>query len=177
MDEVKTKKNKQKKSRSFLSSFCSFFGTMILIIVIISALPLAVPRIFGLNIFNVISPSMDPAIPMGSIVYTKKVDPRILESGDVIAFSRNEDVVMHRVVVNTKERGELTTKGDANEMVDIDPVQYRKVIGIVKLHIPYLGAIAGFYASSRGKIYAICLIVSGALFSLVGSLTQKRGDE
>ena len=90
-------------------------GGSVLILMILVMLPLAVPRIFGCHTYNVVSPSMEPELPLGSLLIVKPVDPQELKTDDIAVFYSNGIVVSHRVVKNDTETKKLTTKGDANE--------------------------------------------------------------
>ena len=111
---------------------------------------LAAPRLAGIKTYVVISGSMEPAIPVGNMVYSKEVDPATLETGDVIVFYSSNalqggtdagDVIpiTNRVVSNDIAAQEITTKGDANEQNDISKVIYMNVEGKVIFHVPHLG--------------------------------------
>jgi len=42
---------------------------------VLICLPLTVPRLFGYHIYTVVSGSMEPAIPTGSLVYIREAAP------------------------------------------------------------------------------------------------------
>ena len=155
------------KGGSLLPALCSIIGTAILIGVIILLIPMSTPRLFGYDMYNVVSGSMAPEIPVGSMIFVENVDPYELTEGDIIAFYSNGNVVTHRVTSNNAFSGELTTKGDANLEEDIHSVSYKEVIGIVKYHISYLGDISSHLTSGFGKIYLLALIVLGLLLHLL----------
>ena len=69
------KKNKEGKRRSSAALFCNIFGTVMLVALVLVCLPLTVPRLFGYHIYTVISGSMEPAIPTGSLVYIQEMEP------------------------------------------------------------------------------------------------------
>src|SRR4029079_14899624 len=72
----------------------------------------------SLKSYVVVSGSMEPAIPTGSIIYT--LAENFYSKGDVIAFNINEKVVSHRVLGVETVGNEIyyTTKGDANKTRD-----------------------------------------------------------
>jgi len=116
--------------------------------------------IFGYRYYNVLTPSMTPTISVGSVVFVKMVEPTELNEGDIITYSTSTDgkiVVTHRIseVINDENGLRFITKGDANNVTDLNPVVASKVIGKVNLVIPYLGNIL-VYMQSR-----IWLIVLG----------------
>ncbi len=162
------------KSGKFLPALCKAAGTMIISAAILLMLPLAIPKMLGYEVFSVISPSMEPAIPAGSIIYVEAADGKDLKPGDIIAFKKDGDTVTHRVVENRISDGEFITKGDANVSDDIFPVRYKDLIGRVKRHIPYLGALMMSILSTKGKIRALAFVCSGALFSLLGTVLERK---
>lgn len=149
-------------------------GLSLMLGVIILSVPLAIPRIMGYEIFDVVSGSMDPAIPMDSVVYVQQVDPAEVQVDDVIAFYREDDLVVHRVVANSTLMGEFDTKGDANEEKDPDPVPYDMLIGRVALHIPLLGKVMALYASDVGRIYLVMALACGVMLNFLA--VYKRAD-
>ena len=176
---------KEKGKLTPLGKFLNFLGSLILWAAILLCLVLAAPRLAGIKTYVVISGSMEPAIPVGSMVYSKEVDPKTLETGDVIVFYSGNPVqgdagtgdmipVTHRVVLNDTTAGEITTKGDANEQNDISKVTYLNVEGNVIFHITKLGFLAAPLSSVTGKIAVALIILAGYLLTEVGSSIRKR---
>ena len=122
-----------------IPALCNLLGTLILILVIASCLPLTVPRLFGYEIYEVVSGSMEPEIPVGSVIYVAAAEPEDILEEDVIAFRSGETIITHRVVTNRKLDGEFVTKGDANELEDMNTVPYGNLIGRVEHHFPIVG--------------------------------------
>lgn len=73
----------------FLPALCSVVGTLILISVILVCIPVTVPKLMGYEIYDIVSGSMEPEIPVGSAVYVKAAAPEDVKEGDVIAFFRS----------------------------------------------------------------------------------------
>jgi signal peptidase I len=149
-------------------------GTAIILAVIVSYLPLTVPKFLGYDVFNVVSPSMEPALPLGSAVYTKPMRAEELQPGDVIAYESGDTVITHRVVRNQVVMGELTTKGDANMDEDMTPVPYAALIGRVELTIPLVGRIMTLYSSVIGKVYALVFAGCGVLLNIIAARLRDR---
>lgn len=150
--------NKKKTKTTML---CNITGGLLLILVILLCIPLTIPRLFGCEIYHVISGSMEPAIPTGSVVYVKETDASEIQKNDVIAFYSSEDtgaIITHRVVQNRVVSGEFITKGDANEKEDVTPVSYERFIGKVVVSIPFLGSILTIISGTSGKIFVGSLI-------------------
>ena len=113
--------NTKKTKKSPVAAACSALGTALLILLIVICLPLTVPKAFHYHVYTVISGSMEPAIPTGSLVYIKEMEPKDVQVDDVIAFYGTKDaasIITHRVVENRVLMGEFITKGDANATKD-----------------------------------------------------------
>ena len=133
-----------------------------LLLVVIAAL-LLVPKLLGYTQYAVISGSMEPNIPVGSIVYDKEVEPEELEIGDVITYRLSGDtLVTHRIVAIDDATQTVQTKGDANEAEDGTPVPYSEIVGLKAFHVPLLG-----YISIYGKTPLGIAVVCGVLVLLI----------
>jgi signal peptidase len=90
---------------------------------------------------TVLTGSMEPTIPTGSVVFVAPAE--IYTEGNIITFKRGglDAPVTHRVTGVEVVSGEYlyTTKGDANEIVDMQKVRADEVLGKVSFHIPYVG--------------------------------------
>ena len=159
-----TSATQKRGKRAWLPGFCRVVGVVLLVVVIGLCVPVTLPRIFGFEIYEVVSGSMDPAIPVGSVLYVKEVDLAGVAEGDVIAYQDVDEVVAHRVVHNRSTLGEFVTKGDANNTEDREPIKYDAVVGRVEQHIPYLGMFMALYSTVAGKIYL--LLTAGIGFLL-----------
>lgn len=153
----------------YVPAFCTLVGTLMLLSVIAAAVPLTVPSFMGYDIYNVVSGSMEPTIPIGSIIYVKEIDPVDVDEGDIIVFESGESVVMHRVKENNIINGTYTTKGDANTEADLSEVRYVNLIGIVEKHIPVLGQLLTLFQSMVGRICMVCFAACGALLNVLGA--------
>jgi len=173
-------KKKTSKKRSPGAAVCNALGIFLLIAVIAVCVPLTVPKMFGYHIYTVISGSMEPAIPIGSLVYIKEMSPEDIAEDDVIAFYGAKDefsIITHRVLENQVLMGEFITKGDANETKDMNPVPYANFIGKVNLSIPMVGGIAEFLASFAGKITAAAIVALSLILQGAASFLGIRKEE
>lgn len=161
----------------FWPLLCSIAGTGILLAVLVSCLPLAVPRLLGYEVYGVVSGSMEPGIPVGSVVYVEKTAPEEIVDGDIIAFHKNGDVVTHRAVRNRIVEGEFVTKGDANAEADPVTARYEDLIGRVVFHIPLIGKLLVLYGSGLGKFYAVCFAACGAMLNMLAGRLRARNRE
>jgi len=146
---------------------CRVLGTVILLAVLAVCLPLSVPKLLGYQVYDVVSGSMDPAIPVHSVVLVQPAAPEELQPGEIVAYRSGGSVVIHRLVENHIVEGELVTKGDANAEPDPLKVEYAGVLGTVTAHIPFIGIYAGALNTLPGKLYAFGFIVAAAMLYLL----------
>ena len=121
--------NSGKKGGNFLPALCNILGVGILIFCILIALPLSVPKFLGYDAYQIVSGSMEPAIPVQSVIYVKQTEGADVQVGDVIAFYSGSSVVAHRVEENDITNGKFVTKGDANPVSDSVPVRGERIAG------------------------------------------------
>lgn len=158
-----------------MGKFLRILGNCIIIFVIVACLPLVIPKLIGMEEYNVITGSMTPEIPIGSMVYVKPVDFNELSEGDVIAFDVGASIVTHRIVEIDSSQRLITTKGDANPANDFMPVSYANVRGKVVAHYPYIGNLAALITEPSGKIAAFILLIVGVLLSSIGEKKKAKG--
>ena len=162
-----------------IPALCNIAGILILLSVILTCLPVTVPKLLGYEIYHVVSGSMEPAISVGSVVYAKRINPQEIEAGDVIVFYGGHDssaVITHRAVENHKEEQELLTKGDANAGNDMLPIAYNNVIGRVGLSVPILGILLPLVTETSGKLYLVGILGAGVLFRILGSRLRDGSE-
>lgn len=130
-------------------------STVLVVIVVLLAILLVGVRLFGLQVYTVISGSMEPEYPVGSLIYVKKVDPTEIKVNDVITFALpNDTPSTHRVIEIDWENQLFYTKGDANEVED-GAVHFNNLIGTPVFTIPFLGFIAMYIQHPPGLYIAI----------------------
>lgn len=168
-----TPHERQKKGGSIFPALCSVAGTVIILAVIALLLPLSVPRLLGYEVYDIVSGSMEPTIPTGSMVFVKPVGWEEIGEGDVIAYRTDGGVVTHRVAEKRTFLGEFVTKGDANESEDFLSVPFDMLVGRVERHIPFLGNWMAYLASALGKIYLFALLVCGVLFHVLANRLRE----
>ena len=155
----------------------SAVATALLLAVMAVALPFSVPKLFGYQIYNVLTQSMEPAMPVGSAIYVKRCDPQALRQGDVITFRLSEAtglVETHRVVENDTQARQLITKGDANALPDVDPVSYERVVGKVVMCIPVLGTVSEMLHSGPGVTACVAIFALAIILWTLADKTKKR---
>ena len=169
-EEYDKQERKQPKRRGLFIAgrILGIIGVLLAMVVVIACLSLVIPKLAGYDAYVVVSGSMEPNIPVGSIVYSKEVDPAELQTGDVIVFidpARGTTPITHRVVTNNTAAGTIITKGDANEREDVNPVTYDNVIGKVSSHISRIGFTAAMFTSTMGKVLAVLILIEAWLLT------------
>jgi signal peptidase len=136
---------------------------IVIVLLLVAVLIFFAPR-FGWQVDTVLSGSMEPAIPTGSILVSRTVASDSINVGDIITFSGSgrDRFITHRVTAIDRTNGIVfTTKGDANNAEDPYPVPAENVVGKVLVHIPFLGFILSFVKTPLGIL--LMLVIPGLL--------------
>ena len=169
-----TKHKAQSRGGNALPALCNVLGTVLLVAVIALCLPVVLPPVMGYQVFEVVSASMEPQLPVGSAVLVKSVDPATVEVGDIVAYQDATSTIVHRVTANRTSLGEMVTKGDANNVEDLEPIPYDAVIGRVEAHVPILGTFMGILSSFMGKVYLLLTAACGVMLNMVAARMRSR---
>ena len=109
------------------------------------------PMVVGYKPVVVLSGSMEPTYPVGSLIYYKAASFEDIKENDAITFRVDDDtLVTQRVIVKNEISQTFVTKGDANQTNDTNPVEYQNVAGKdIRILPPVVGTIFCFIS----KIY------------------------
>ena len=163
-----------------LKKILNVISTILVAIVVVLALLLVGARFIGLNVYSVLSGSMEPTYHVGSLIYVKDIDTDELKAGDVITYMLDEDtIVTHRIADVIPDETDpsiirFQTKGDANDSVDGSLVHYKNVIGTPVFSIPKLGYLANYIQKPPGRYIAIS---AGAIILLLVFLPDLFSDD
>lgn len=147
---------------------------MTLIILVTAAL--VGPYALQLKPYAVLSGSMQPVYPTGSLIYVQKTEPDQITVGTPITFTRSGMVVTHRVVQTDSENRVFYTKGDANSIQDDGVVPYQNLIGKPVLDIPYLGYAAVYLSSISGKITLITVFLCLLILTVLSDVIRRQSS-
>jgi signal peptidase len=141
-------------------------GVVVLLLIVSPFAAHAFPQAVGAeHSFIVQSGSMEPAIPVGAVIWVEDAAPENVEEGDVITVVTNRagDTVTHRVIETSHRDGNtyFTTKGDANEEPDSEPRRGDNLVGRVSFVLPFVGHIIAFSQTDLGLV--LFLIVPAML--------------
>ncbi|MBQ8514603.1 MAG: signal peptidase I [Ruminococcus sp.] len=141
---------------------------VIVAIVVLLAVLILGTKAIGWQMYTVLSGSMEPDYPTGSLILVKDAEPEELVAGDVITYKLSGGTIAtHRIVEVLSEGGEISfrTKGDANEQADAALTQGSAVIGTPVFMIPKAGIIANYVQSPEGR--PVVITVGAALILFV----------
>ena len=162
------------KGGRLIPALCNVIGILLILFVLVIALALVYPKGKGYDLYEVTSASMEPSIPLGSVVYVAEAEAKDLAADEVVAFMHDDSIVIHRVVENNRLQGELQTKGDAHTVNDPWKVKYAEVVGVVAKHYPVIGRLLGLVSGTIGKIYLLGIGLCGVLANILASLMRRR---
>lgn len=151
-------------------------GAAIVVVVII-------PRMTQGAALTVLTGSMTPDIPVGSVVVVRPVDPQTLQVGDIATYQAQPDspaLITHRItqVKQTSQGLRFIFKGDANRSRDLDPVVPQQIRGEVWFHVPYLGSIRDGLHGKGGITLVVMILLAGyALTQISSGLRERRRPE
>lgn len=156
---------------------------ILLIVLAVAAVMIVVPRVGGATAYTVLTGSMEPGMPPGSLAVVRPVDPAHLRTGDVITYqlkSGEPAVVTHRIVgVGATTRGELrfTTRGDANTAED-PPVQPEQIRGRLWYQMPWLGYVNTALTGSQRQWLSVAIAAGlfGYAALMLGSAWRERRE-
>ncbi len=135
---------------------------IITIIYALLCLAIIITCLIGIQPTVVLSGSMEPNIPTGSLCFVNKKYPfDQLKKGDVIVYQVPRQKVIHRIV--KIEEGGYRVKGDANENIDRALITKENYYGKNLFTLPYIGYLSTFFETKKGRAtiigFSILLII------------------
>jgi len=141
------------------------------LVLLTAVLTIVVPKIVGGIPLTVLSASMEPALPVGTLLVVQPVTPEEIRIGDVVSYQPyplDPTLVTHRVVGITQHQDGsfvFTMQGDANATVDA-PVHGKQVRAVAMYSLPVLGHVSNFVNVEQQ--HWIIPATAGALFAYGG---------
>lgn len=176
------------KEGSVLRGILQGISWVILLFLIVVALAvIVIPALTKSTPYTILTSSMEPTYPPGTLVIVKPVAIDDIHIGTVVTYqleSGKATLVTHRVVAINKPNlpdAEPTfiTKGDANDIADENPVQYVQIRGAVWYSVPYIGWVNNVVnGDQRSRIIPIaaCALFVYAGYLFVSSRREKRRE-
>lgn len=122
---------------------------------------------FQLNSFVVVSGSMMPTLDVNDLIFTIKEEKDKLQQGSIISFYQNDHIITHRInnVIEQDGQTYYETKGDNNNDIDDELVQYDDVVGRYLFKIPKLGYLIKNLQTQIGIVVVIVLLLIREMFA------------
>ena len=143
-------------------------GPAVLAVALVAVVALTAGHVLGWSALIVRSGSMEPAVPVGSLVLARPVGGDEVRLADVIAVPREigsrQVLVLHRVVALTDRDGrrEARLRGDANPAPDPDPVVLDRPVARSVLVVPVAGYVIAAIRTTLTPSRLLVIVV-GAL--------------
>lgn len=150
----------------------------LLAVLIGSSLLTHIAPLTGRQLFIVGGGSMEPSIPIGSLVVATQTDAMTIAVGDVITIrADNGIVVTHRVtrVVDLREGRFFEMKGDANKSPDAGLVPARAIVGAADQYVPSAGYAQAFLTTGSGVITVLFFLGALLLTYLLLEMLEPAG--
>ncbi len=148
-----------------------------------------VPQLFGSGSYTVLTGSMRPTMPPGSLIVTKEANPEELRIGEAITYqirSGEPAVVTHRIIARTSSSDGVTftTQGDASPSPDEEQVRPEQIRGVVWYALPLVGYVNGWLTGEQrmwavGSAVVLLLSYTAFMFgsALVEGARSRRSSE
>ena len=156
--------------------------TVFLLIAAALVIAFAGVRLAGLTPYAVLSGSMEPEYPVGSLIYVKDADPSSVEVGQAITFRQGSGtLVTHQVYEIDSEQQLFYTQGIANVdssgeiMHDAAPTPWSFLVGQPIACVPYLGYVNDWITHAPGIYVVVAISVALELRRL--TLEKRRAEE
>lgn len=157
---------------------CNTLSALLLAALAAVALAILIPMLLGYREMAVLSGSMEPAIPVGSIVCVKPTEASQLQAGDVCTYllPDGNTYVTHRVLSVDSEARTLVTRGDANDAPDGE-IAFSQVFGRAAFHLPLLGYLTTGIKTPTGIFAACGLVILIILLNFVPAIIAAEEAE
>lgn len=146
--------------------------TLLAAAVALLAALVVVPRLTGSTAYTVLTGSMQPNYPPGTLIVVKPTPGDQLKAGDVITFqpeSGNPSVTTHRIVSIVDDidgNRRFITKGDANNTSDDVQLVEAQIRGRLLYSVPYVGHLNRVLTNSARSIAILAVAVGLGAYAL-----------
>jgi len=162
-------------------------GGLLALLLLMAGAVIVVPAVTGATPYTVLTSSMEPRLPPGTLIVDRPTSTDEIRVGDVITYqlaSGKPVVVTHRVAaITTTDTGAklFTLKGDNNSLPDADLVLPAQVRGKLWYSVPWIGWVNNVVTGPArgwlipGLAFALFLYAGYmAMSALVGFLKKGR---
>lgn len=153
------------------------------IIVLVGVAAIAVPAVAGATPLTVMTSSMEPSLPPGTLVVVRPTAPEDIEVGDVVTYqlrSGEPTLITHRVTQQQRTAdGEyiFVTQGDANPDPDPGPILAVQIRGTLWYALPWVGWVSTLITGEMRAVIVpviVVLLLGYALWMFVTGVRERR---
>jgi len=156
--------------------------TVIAVALLATTVAVFIPRLGGATPYTVLTESMRPTLPPGTLVVVRPVAIDHIGIGDIVTYqlkSGQPEVVTHRVVAlgsNAKHERILQTKGDANASADAKGVIAGQVRGRLWYAVPLLGGASNLITGRQRSVATMVMVIGlvGYALLMFAAATRDR---
>lgn len=137
----------------------AWFGLVVMLVLLIGMAHL-VPRT-GQTLFIIRGGSMEPTIPVGTVIGVAPIDQNALQVGQIVTLRHGaSSILTHRIVALETIDGEVhvRTQGDYNTAADPGDHAAVDVVGHVQWYLPLAGFVLAFLSAPAGMVSVISLL-------------------
>jgi signal peptidase I len=149
---------------------------LLLLMVALAAAVIVIPALAGGVPLTVLTSSMEPTLPPGTLVVVRPTPVQDIQVGNVLTYqirSGDPAVVSHRVLsrsVSTDGTTTFVTKGDNNDSPDPNPVTPAQIRGTVWYSVPLLGYVNNA-VNGPNRAWLVPVVASGLLLYAAAMVT------
>ncbi len=152
---------------------------LLLLVIGVAAAVVVVPAATRSVPLSVLSSSMEPTYPVGTLLIVRPVDAEDVRIGDVITYQAepgDPELVTHRVIALTQSTAgdhTFTTQGDNNGQADAAPVTAAQVQGTVWYSLPLLGYVNSTLGGQQWVVTGAAVVLFGYAGWMVVSAARE----
>jgi len=154
------------------------------LVVLVGALVIVIPAIAGAMPLTVLTSSMEPKLPPGTLIVVKPIATNDITIGDVVTYqieSGKAGVITHRVtgITNSSDGTRtFTLKGDNNAVADEPQILPVQIQGKLWYSVPWIGYVSNFVNGDSKSwlvpVIAIALFIYAGYMIMSGLLSGAR---
>ena len=168
MNEFEEKESPIKRKINALITILLVFAVLLCLWITIQVIGQGYANVFGFSMFRVVTGSMEPTMPVGTLLICKETEMGEIGAGDIICFRAQESaifgqIVTHRVTgIFNDANGALLfeTRGDANLAADGYMVSQTNFVGKVIWYTGASSVLSSVFSFFTNKVGFLACIVS-----------------
>lgn len=120
-------------------------GALLLLVLALAVILIVIPKVAGGMPLTILTSSMEPGLPPGTLIVVRPVNPDDLRIGDVVTYqmqSGRPGVITHRIiaVVSSSDGSRsFTFQGDNNAAPDSEQIREVQIQGRLWYSVPLVG--------------------------------------